>query len=337
MALRITIVTPSYQQAAYLEECLRSVAGQGYPEVEHIVVDGGSTDGSTAILERHASGLAAWCSEADRGQAHAINKGLAQATGSVFTWLNSDDRLLPGALATVARWFAEEPAAWAHRGRLVLGGASQPDRVFPEEVRPHDEHHLFHDPLVVQQATFFRSDVLRALGGVEEGLHHVMDLELQWQLLLRHGAEGLRSHPEVLAFFRQHAASKTAQHRPRFLAEHAALLCMALEATGSADLAGIVGMDRSLPTGLRPLPIVQEQAALWRRTAIHFLLKWDHPLHEQGQYRRMRALREVLPLTEGTLTAQQRAWAQQAFTAVDVPGWWAFRAKRKWQAWKGRG
>jgi glycosyltransferase involved in cell wall biosynthesis len=94
---RISLVTPSFNQAEFLEATLRSVLDQGYPNLEYIVVDGGSTDGSTAILERYADRLAWWVSEPDRGHGHALNKGFARATGEILGWINSDDLLLPGA------------------------------------------------------------------------------------------------------------------------------------------------------------------------------------------------------------------------------------------------
>ena len=102
---RISIVTPSDQQGRYLEQTVQSVLGQGYENLEYIVVDGGSTDESRLILERYAERLAWWCSEPDDGQTHAINKGLRQATGDIVAYLNSDDILLPGALASVAQAF----------------------------------------------------------------------------------------------------------------------------------------------------------------------------------------------------------------------------------------
>jgi len=102
---RITIVTPSFQQALFLEECLRSVLLQDYPNLEYIVNDGGSTDGSVDIIRRYAPFLAHWQSQKDGGQGDAINRGFDRATGDILGWLNSDDLLLPGALFAVARAF----------------------------------------------------------------------------------------------------------------------------------------------------------------------------------------------------------------------------------------
>jgi hypothetical protein len=332
---RITIITPSFQQAEYLEECLESVHAQGYPDLEHIVVDGGSTDGSKAIIERYADKLAWWCSEPDGGQSAAINKGLERATGQVFGWLNSDDLLLPGALHHVGRWFSEDPGAWAHRGRLELteGCITQE---FPGAVVPHDQHSLYHDPLVVQQSTFYRMDAVRALGGVEAGLHHVMDLELQWQLLFRVGEAGLVSHEPVLAVFRQHAGSKTAQHRDRFLDEQATLLHTMLTATGQADLAGVLALGRTLVSGLREVPVSRQQAWLVRGMALHFLLKWDHVIMHEAQFQRMRALRRSIALAAEPLSHLERSWIAALEPQLNVPNWAAFRLKRKWAHLRGR-
>ena len=327
---RITLITPSFQQAEFLEDCLASVHAQDYPDLEHIVVDGGSTDGSKAIIERHADKLAWWCSQADGGQSAAINKGLQRGTGQVFGWLNSDDLLLPGALHKAGRWFAEAPDAWAHRGRLELqrGCVVQ---TFPRSSIVDDEHGLYLDPLVVQQSTFFRMDAVRALGGVEEGLHHIMDLELQWQLLFREGAAGLHSHDDVIAVFRQHAETKTAKYGSRFRTEQAALLAGMLRATGSQDLAGVLGIGRVLPTGLRTVPVTGEHSALVRRMAIHFLLKWDHAIMEREQFVRMRALRDLVPLVHEGLSGIEQAWLAEVDQHLSAGSWFFFRARRKWR------
>ena len=112
---RITIVTPSFNQAQYLEETIRSVLLQGYPNLEYLVFDGGSTDGSVDILRRYDRFLDAWVSERDKGQSDAINKGLARCTGTIVNWLCSDDVLLPGALFRVGEAFTksrESTSCW---------------------------------------------------------------------------------------------------------------------------------------------------------------------------------------------------------------------------------
>src|SRR5437763_5478849 len=113
--MRISVVTPSFNQGRYLEECLLSVLGQGYPDLEYLVMDGGSTDESFEVIERHERNLAFWVSEPDEGQAAAINRGFEKASGDVLCWLNSDDLYLPGTLAHVASRL--EPGA----PQLLLG------------------------------------------------------------------------------------------------------------------------------------------------------------------------------------------------------------------------
>jgi glycosyltransferase involved in cell wall biosynthesis len=108
---RITVITPSYQQAAFLERTIRSVLSQNYPNLEYIVIDGGSTDESVGIIQKYASQLAYWVSERDAGQADAINKGFRKATGELVVWINSDDLLLPGALEIAAKYHTLHPAS----------------------------------------------------------------------------------------------------------------------------------------------------------------------------------------------------------------------------------
>src|SRR5439155_11304713 len=113
---RVTVVTPSYNQGQFVEETIRSVLLQGYPNLEYVVVDGGSTDESVEIIRKYEPWLAYWVSERDQGQTHAINKGLARATGEVFAYLNSDDLFVPGALTAIGEAYARYPHADAIYG-----------------------------------------------------------------------------------------------------------------------------------------------------------------------------------------------------------------------------
>ena len=119
---RITIITPSYNQGEFIEQTIESILSQGYPDLEYIVMDGGSTDETVNILEKY-EGQLYWVSEKDRGQAHAINKGWHRATGDIYAWLNADDLLNPGALTKVAREFSDPKTHWLCGAADVINAA----------------------------------------------------------------------------------------------------------------------------------------------------------------------------------------------------------------------
>ncbi len=181
---KITVVTPSFNQGQYIERTLRSVLLQGYPNLEYVVIDGGSTDRSVETIRKYAPWISRWVSEADRGQSHAINKGFAGAAGEVFAWLNSDDRYTPGALAAVGRRFA------GHADCQWLSGAAA--HVRTDDGRTvHCPAHLaggtalldfwrFGDygHYVKQSSVFWRSRLWEAVGGLSEELHLAMDHDL---------------------------------------------------------------------------------------------------------------------------------------------------------------
>ena len=321
----ISLITPSYQQAPYLEECIASVHGQEVP-VEHIVVDGGSTDGSKAIIEKHAGRFAWWCSEKDKGQSDAINKGLAHATGDVFGWLNSDDALLPGALKRVSDAFAADPELRVFGGSLRNLG---PDGSLSTSTinDTGEEDGLFSGPVINQPATFWRMDAVRAIGGVDPALRYVMDLEFWWQFLFRYGTGHLRFEPVELAVFRLHAASKTSTAILGFLDEIAALLTGLCERTGNDDLARVLRAGHAMRAGLRGIPAGPEHRERVRRMTLRFLLKWNAEIHRENQFVMMRALRD-LRIDENVFDPGQRArWA--ALLPDLVGPWNRFRVRRK--------
>ena len=215
MPLKFSVVIPSYNQAAWLEPCIKSVLGQEGVDLEVIVMDGGSTDGSREIIERYAPRLAYWQSQKDGGQAAAIRAGLERATGDIFAWLNSDDVYMPGALAKVAAFFEAHPDE-----EVVTGGAFYIDgagdyyrwRLFNQNhtlgvAAPH-ERFLYYKPQqgVWQAATFWRKGAYEAVGGVDPQFHYIMDFDLLTRLSARRPLARL---PEMLACFRIHADNKT--------------------------------------------------------------------------------------------------------------------------------
>lgn len=203
---KVTVVTPSYNQARFLEETIRSVLLQGYPNLEYIVIDGGSDDGSVEIIREYEPWLAYWESERDRGQSHAINKGFGRATGDVVAWLNSDDIYQPGAIvAAVAALQRNPEAAFVHSDYDVIDAASC--FVRRVTVGPRTTRELLTGDGIGQPTVFMRRAALDRVGPLREDLHMVMDLELWFRLT--------RALPSVyvpdacFAAFREYPTSKT--------------------------------------------------------------------------------------------------------------------------------
>lgn len=212
---RISIVTPSFNQAAFLRQTLDSVLSQNYPQLEYIVIDGGSTDGSADILRQYSSHFAYWTSEPDRGQSHALNKGFAHATGDIMTWLNSDDVLLPDALHRVGEIFARYPQIQWLTGQPANLDADDHLRAFPLKTgrfRGLIRRGWYHGRglgFIRQEGTFWRRGLWQQAGAaVDEMKHYAMDDDL-WRRFAE--AADLVTVDQPLAAFRAHQQQKTAQ------------------------------------------------------------------------------------------------------------------------------
>jgi len=181
----ISIVTPSYNQGSYLEETILSVLEQGYPALEFFIFDGGSTDGSLDIIQKHQDRLTFWESKPDRGQSHAINKGFRMASGEIVAWLNSDDLLAPGALKVVAQAWQQNPGVGLITGQTeIIDQAGKPTgNIFGSEPNVINSLLSSENP-VSQPSTFFSTSALKEVGFLDETLHMSMD----WDLWLRIGA-----------------------------------------------------------------------------------------------------------------------------------------------------
>jgi len=204
---KITIITPSFNQGRYLGRCLTSVAGQRGVEVEHILLDGGSTDNTLDVIRAHGAHLAFWRSEKDQGQTMALIEGFERATGQVWGWLNSDDYLWDEqALLRVARTFRDSPQAAMVSGDAVLVAEDETPVLLDMVWRPSSRQMRYTMP-VPQQSTFWRAEVYRAVGGIDPDFKYCMDFDLFQRM--SQGRE-IRRIPHILAAFRLHSASKTA-------------------------------------------------------------------------------------------------------------------------------
>jgi glycosyltransferase involved in cell wall biosynthesis len=200
----VSIVTPSFNQSAYLEQTMKSVLEQDYPGIEYIVVDGGSTDGSIEVIKKYADHLAWWASEKDKGQADAINKGFAHASGEIFAWLNSDDFYLPGAVGAAVEVFEGNPdAAMVYGDMLAVDELGSTINVL--KYRPLSLEDLLCFQIIGQPAVFFRRSAFERVGGLDPVFHFMLDQHL-W---IRIAAQGQILHVDsTWAAARYHAGAK---------------------------------------------------------------------------------------------------------------------------------
>jgi len=218
----VSIVTPSYNQGPFIEETIRSVLLQEYPNLEYIIIDGGSTDGSVDIIRKYADRLDYWVSEKDRGPAHAVNKGFARAHGEIFSWLNSDDFLLPEAISRIVEMHRKYPTAVAW-----IGGCYRidPDGRILSNILPNglDRDSLAdwgHRGFFYQPSCFFSAQAWHKTGPLDEGLHLAFDLDL-WLRLSPIGA--FVSTSEIISAAIIHKDAKTQAQRADMHAETTAI------------------------------------------------------------------------------------------------------------------
>ncbi|TRX55608.1 glycosyltransferase [Fulvivirga sp. M361] len=215
---KISIVTPSLNQGQFLEQTILSVLDQKYPNLEYIIIDGGSSDGSKEIIKKYSDRITYWVSEKDSGQSDAINKGLNKATGEIFNWINSDDYYEPGALFEVAHAFEKSDTnVVCGYNRLVdeSGKRIGQNRLY---LKDEIEKSLFFTSFR-QAPTFFKTDRIQKLGGVREDYHFNMDYELFIRYLLRYGQTKFKFIDKTLVNFRHHETSKTIQKQDSFTRE----------------------------------------------------------------------------------------------------------------------
>ncbi|MCK4792142.1 MAG: glycosyltransferase [Desulfobacteraceae bacterium] len=208
---KITIVTPSYNQGQYLEQTILSVLGQQYSNLEYIIIDGGSTDGSVDIVKKYEDKLAYWVSECDEGQSAAINKGFRSATGDIACWLNSDDLLLPGSLHKVGQTFAKYPDVEMVTGYTIRTDAQL--HIIHNHFTPVQSIWLAQKGVLYfsQQSMFWKRKLLDRVGLLDETLHASMDAELFVRCLSIKAK--IHHLCDYLAVWRLHDVCKTVAHK----------------------------------------------------------------------------------------------------------------------------
>ena len=208
---KISIVTPSYNQAEFLERTILSVLNQNYPNLEYIIIDGGSTDGSVEIIKKYEKHLTYWVSEKDKGQSDAINKGFQKSTGEILAWLNSDDTYLPGTLLKIGEIFREDSQVEIVYGNMYL--IDKADKIIGERrltlyIFPISKYGFLHGGFgIYQPASFWRKKLYYGVGGIHSDFVHCMDNDL-FAKFATSGAK-FKFIREFLSGFRIHPQSKT--------------------------------------------------------------------------------------------------------------------------------
>ncbi len=206
---RISIVTPSYNQGEFIEETIRSVALQNYPDLEYFIMDAGSTDDTLRVIEQHSRWTTSWVSEPDRGQAHAVSKGWNQATGEILGWLNSDDLLMPGALEHVASVFQSEPDCIAVVGKTMITDRYLNTVLTKGAYRLDTDRILCNASLPGQPSVFIRRSVFETIGGLDEAFHYSLDREYWLRVSRRYLPERFHYADTILSIAREYVGNKS--------------------------------------------------------------------------------------------------------------------------------
>ena len=212
---KISILTPSYNQGQYIEQTIQSIFSQNYPNLEYIVIDGGSTDNTVEILKKYDKQITYWLSEKDRGQSHAINKGIEKCTGVLFNWLNSDDYLEPGALHKIAQTYLET-------GANIIVGTTKIHNVNTGEESEIVTKEFDSLGKTISRINFWQPscylllDDVKKVGQVTETQHYGMDTEMYIKILLMKSHKGIKVIPDIISHYRIHEASKTGSQIDKF-------------------------------------------------------------------------------------------------------------------------
>lgn len=327
---KISIVTPSFNQGKYLEQTILSVIGQNYPNLEYIIIDGGSTDGSVEIIKKYEKYLTYWVSEKDEGQSDAINKGLKRTTGDIFNWINSDDYYEKDIFFHLAEIFSDNTIS-AVCGKSMLFGNNKKMLAEGTFIDKNDLLKTFCMCHIEQPATFFRSKVIREIGLLSACLHYVMDKELWLKYLFRFGIEQIKKINDVFVNFRLHPHSKTSQSNIDFYSEYATLLYSLAKKKKYNVLCKLLEEKYKINTSyfFESDSLDNIDSEVIKRMIIYFLLKRGSLIFTEKDFIHAKQLLRAINFSEYDLYTEEKDWLQKITTNASPLNWTTFRIQRK--------
>lgn len=301
----ITIITPSFNQGNYIEDTILSVLNQDYPNLEYIIIDGGSTDQTVDIIKKYSDRISYWVSGKDRGQSHAINKGFERATGEIINWINSDDQLMPGTLHKLAALFNADPELMMVHGRIEYFGETRPYYSVNLPAKDLDTRYISHI-CMPQPATFYRRQLLLEQGLLDESLHFSMDTDLFVRAGLHYK---IRQSNEVFARFRLHAASKSVSaFNKNFLKDNAVIFSKTITSLG---LKQAIAEMKQLDLYTAPSELYKPSGRTFdgNKMVFYFLQHRLSTLYFQGERKEFKRLfRFLLRQHTGLLLGAYKLW-----------------------------
>jgi len=297
-----TIVTPVLNQASSIEACIQSVASQKV-DVEHIIIDGGSTDGTLELIMKHESTLAYWVSENDNGQSEAINKGLKLATGTFFNWLNADDVLNEGALEKVLNCTTNAADIVVGKCQHVNADGELLDL---GQARIWDSlEATLGNYSMGQPSVFYRTDVIKELGGLNENLHLCMDMDLWFRYLISYGQKNIDTIEEILSSFLVRTDSKSSLQVDEMKAEKHGLYHALLSRFPLAEALKQFFKEYLIPYSVQYEPkIALDGKILTSNFAWHLMIE----AYNQSDLKDCKALFEVVKVGNRLTESEKLMW-----------------------------
>jgi len=280
----ISIVIPSFNQGKYIEQTIVSILDQSYKNVEIIIIDAGSIDETIAVIKKYEHKIKFWVSEVDRGQAHAINKGLEKCNGEIFNWINSDDYLEPDALQTIVNCFE------ANKNAQIVCGYTRcffdEDKTTSHEYKMGIKSSVAETIAMVemnQPGSFYKTEIVKGFGGVNENLRYVFDDELWFRYLCKYGTKNVHFSDSRFAHFRLHSSSKSVAEGFKFFDQEVTTLYIDILKSANAPRWLTIFLEEKIPF---QIPIIFKKWELFQLEQEKFIalfaVKFINTLYLRG-------------------------------------------------------